>query len=130
LLNNIYNKDMSVFSNTIRANPSLWKKGLIAKVFGISKKGMAMPQKVPAVNNSLKYFGGSAHKKEGLKFLDCKVEELRDVLNYMTPQINPMKLASVTGKITNIVVESFYLHRKVFWARILEDVMANHIKLL
>jgi hypothetical protein len=62
---------MSAFLSAIRANADLWKDELIAKDFGISKVGIGMLQKVPAVNHTLKYFAGSAHKKEGWKFLEC-----------------------------------------------------------
>jgi hypothetical protein len=41
-LKEIYNKDMSAFPSTVRANPNLWKERLIAEVFGISKVEMGM----------------------------------------------------------------------------------------
>jgi hypothetical protein len=41
-----------------------------------------------------------------------------------------MKLARVTGKMANTVVESLFLDKKVSWDRVLEDVMANQAKLL
>jgi hypothetical protein len=55
----IYKKDMSAFPSTVWANPDLWKEELIAEGFGISKVGMGMPQKVPAVNHVLKYFSNT-----------------------------------------------------------------------
>jgi hypothetical protein len=64
-LNEIYNKDMLAFPSTVRANLDLWKEELIAEVFGISKVGMGMPRKVPAVNHALKSFAGKDHSKEG-----------------------------------------------------------------
>jgi hypothetical protein len=103
---------------------------LIAEVFGISKEGMGMPQKVPATNSALKYFAVTAHKREGWKFLDCQDDELRDVLRYLVPLINPMKPARITGKLANSVVESLYMDKKVSWARVLEEVIGNQIRLL
>jgi hypothetical protein len=85
---------------------------------------------VPAVNHALKYFAGSAHKKDGWKFLECTDDGLQDVLKYLMPLINPMKPARVTNKMANTVVESLFLVKKVSWAGVLEDVMANQVKLL
>jgi hypothetical protein len=129
-LQEIYKKDMSAFPSTGGANPDLWKEELIADIFGISKVGMGMPQRVPAVNHALKYFASSAHKKEGWRFLECQDAGLRDVLKYLMPLINPMKPARVTCKLANTVVESLFLGKKVSLARVLEDVVANQVKLL
>jgi hypothetical protein len=48
----------------------------------------------------------------------------------LTPLINPLKPASVSGKMANRVVESLFLGKKVPWARVLEDVVVNQVKLL
>jgi hypothetical protein len=121
---------MSAFPSTVKANPDLWKEDLIAKVFGISKVGLGMPQKVSRFNHALKDFVSKAHQKEGWKFLKCQDAGLRDVLKFLTPLVNPMKLARVTGKLANTAVECLFLDKKVSWARILEDVMAQQVKLL
>jgi hypothetical protein len=63
-LKEVYNQDTSAFPNSLRPNPDLWKEGLIAEIFDISKEVKAMRQKVPATNSALKYFGVTAHKKE------------------------------------------------------------------
>jgi hypothetical protein len=82
------------------------------------------------VNHALKYFADSAPKKDGWKFLECTDDGLQDVLKYLMALINPMKPARVTNKMANTVVESLFLDKKVSWARVLEDVMANQVKLL
>jgi hypothetical protein len=106
-----------------------WKEGLIAKIFDISKEGKGILQKVPATNNALKYFGVNAHKKEWWKFSDFQADKLWEVVKYLVPLINPMKSARVTGKMANSVV-ALYLGKKVSWARVLEEVIGNQVRLL
>jgi hypothetical protein len=115
-LKEVYSQDTSAFPNSLRANLDLWKEGLIAKIFDISKEGKGILQKVPATNNALKYFGVNAHK-------------LWEVVKYLVPLINPMKSARVTGKMANSVV-ALYLGKKVSWARVLEEVIGNQVRLL
>jgi hypothetical protein len=112
-LKEVCSQDTSAFSNSVRANPNLWKEGLIAEIFDMSKEEKGMPQIVPIMNNALKYFGIKVHKNEGCKFLDCQDNELQKVLKYLVPLITPMKPARVIGKMANSVVESLYLGKKV-----------------
>jgi hypothetical protein len=56
--------------------------------------------------------------------------ELQEVLKYLVPLINPMKQARITGKLANSVVESLYMGKKVSWARVLEEVIGNQVRLL
>jgi hypothetical protein len=119
-----------LFPNTVRANPEVWKEELIAEIFKISKEGKGMPVQLPPVNNALSHFLVKAQFKEGWKFLDCLGGELREVLKYLVPLINPMKLGRVSGKLENSVVESLYLGKKLSWARVLEEVIDQQVWLL
>jgi hypothetical protein len=48
----------------------------------------------------------------------------------MTTVVNPMKPARVTSKLATTVVECLFLDKKVHWARVLEEVMAQQVKLM
>jgi hypothetical protein len=48
----------------------------------------------------------------------------------MTPLVNPMKPARVTGKLATTMVECLYLEKKVLWAKVLEEVIAQQVKLM
>jgi hypothetical protein len=129
-LQEIWRKDMSTFPSTVRANPDVWKEDMIAKVLGICREGLGLPYKVKGHNYVKKYFTGKAHTKEGWKFLECKDDALQDVFKFMMPLVNPMKPARVTGKLATTMVECLFLEKKVLWARVLEEVIAQQVKLM
>jgi hypothetical protein len=129
-LQEIWRKDRSAFPNTVRANPELWKENMIAEVFGICREGLGLPYKVKGHNYAKNYFTSKAHTKEGWKFSECKDEALRDVFKFLTPLVNPLKPARITGKFATTVVECLFFDKKVSWAKVLEEVRAQQVKLM
>jgi hypothetical protein len=129
-LQEIWGKDRSAFPNTIRADPALFREDLLGKVFGIKRDGVPLPVKVKGFNYAAKYFTYDPNTKEGWKFSECKNEELRDVFEFLTPLVNPMKPARITGKLASRVVENLYINKLVSWAQILENVIAQQVKLM
>jgi hypothetical protein len=121
---------MSVIPGTIRANPDLWKEDMKAEVLAICREGLGLPYKVTGFNHAVQYFGSKAHRKEGWKFLEGKDDTLQDVLKFLTSLVNPVKPARVTGKLATTVVECLFLDKKVSWAKVLEEVMAQQVKLM
>jgi hypothetical protein len=129
-LQEIWKKDRSAFPNTVRANPELVNEKMIAEVFGICREGLGLPYKVKGHNYAKDYFTSDAHMKEGWKFSECKDEALRDVFKFLTPLVNPMKLARITGKFAITVVECLFFDKKVSWGQVLAEVLAQQVKLM
>jgi hypothetical protein len=55
-LQEVWKKDRSAFPKTVRADPELWNKKMIAKVFGICREGLGLPYKVKGYNLAKNYF--------------------------------------------------------------------------
>ena len=127
-LQEVWGKDRSVFPNTVRANPALWREDLMGRVFGLERDGVPLASKVKGHNYAAEYFTCDLNLKEGWKFSECRNEELKDIFEFLTPIVNPMKQTRITGKFASRVVENLYCDKSVSWAQVLEGVIAQQVK--
>jgi hypothetical protein len=116
--------------NTVRANPGLWREDLLGEIFGLNRDGVSLPYKVKGHNMAKSYFTKEANPKEGWKFSECNNEELWDVFEFLTPLVNPMKQARITGKFASTVVSCLFFGKPVLWAQVLAEVLAQQVKLM
>jgi hypothetical protein len=100
----------------------------MGKVFGLERDGVPLPSKVKGFNHAAKYFTWDLNPKEGWKFSECRKEEFRDIFEFLTPIINPMKQTRITRKFVSRVVENLYYDKSVSWAQILEGMIAQQVK--
>ena len=100
----------------------------MGKVFGLERDGVPLLKKIKGTNYAAEFFSYKLNPKEGWKFSECAKEELRDLFEFLTPLINPMKPNRITGKLASRVVENLYYDKPVSWAQILEDVIAQQVK--
>jgi hypothetical protein len=121
-LQEIWKKDQSAFPNTVRADSGLWREDLLGEIFGLNRDGVSLPYEVKGHNLAKSYFTKEANPKEWWKFLECNNEELRDVLKFLTPLVNPMKQARITRKFASTVVSCLYFGKRVLWAQVLAEV--------
>jgi hypothetical protein len=129
-LQEIWKKDQSAFPNTVRADSGLWREDLLGEIFGLNRDGVSLPYEVKGHNLAKSYFTKEANPKEWWKFLECNNEELRDVLKFLTPLVNPMKQARITGKFASTVVSCLFFGKPVLWAQVLAEVLAQQVKLM
>ena len=127
-LTEVWCRDPAGFPNTIRSMSETWREDLMGKVFGLERDGVPLPTKIKGTNYAAEFFSCPLNPKEGWKFLECAKEELRDLFEFLTPLINPMKPTRITGKLASRVVENLYYDKPVSWAQILEDVIAQQVK--
>jgi hypothetical protein len=64
-LQEIWSKDRLAFSNTIRADPALWREDLLGKVFGIETDGVALQVKLKGFNYAAEYFSVTQTRRRG-----------------------------------------------------------------
>jgi hypothetical protein len=102
---------------------------LLGEIFGLNRDGLSLPYKVKGHYLAKSYFTKEAIPKEGWKFSECNNEELRDVFVFLTPLVNPMKQARITGKFA-ITVSCLYFGKPVSWAQVLAEVLAQQVKLM
>jgi hypothetical protein len=129
-LQEIWKRDRSAFPNTVRADPGSWREELLGEIFGLNRDWVSLPYKVKGHNLAVGYFTKKANPKEGWKFSECTKEELRDLFEFLTPLINPMKQSRITNKFASTVVSCLYFGKPVSWAQVLAEVLAQQVRLM
>ena len=111
--------------NTIRGKPEKWTSELLAQKWGLSLEGKDLPAR--KVNLAEKYFEGRPSGGDGWKLADCRHQELREVLEFLIPLLNPNKPKRVTVQVASAVVDCLINNGNYSWARIFEERIKNQV---
>jgi hypothetical protein len=85
----VLQKSPFAFTGTIQADPDLWTEEMLSLSRHLSSKGKRI---LPRRKNLAKeYFQRDHDSKDGLKYLQCNHQDLRKVLEFLLPLINPNK---------------------------------------
>ena len=72
-----------------QGKPKKWTSELLAVRWDLSLEGKDLPAR--KLNLAEKYFKGRPSGGDGWKLTDCRHQELRKVLEFLTPLLNPNK---------------------------------------
>jgi hypothetical protein len=88
---------------SIQAKPDDWTVDMWSKKWLLSAEGRDL---CPRKENLVKeYFVGIPSRGDGWKTADCNHKELREVLEFLIPLINPNKPNRVTIQVASAVVD-------------------------
>ena len=111
------------FSNTIRGTPGLWKEEIWRTVYGFRVGGTGMAnRKDEFIRNK---FRGTVNPKDGYAIDDCIDDRNRRLLKFLIPVLHPEKPTRVTITLGNTIFGALSGNRKVDWARIIYDLVAQ-----
>jgi hypothetical protein len=125
LVNEIAQQRSVNWPDTIRGKPEKWTSELLAQKWGLSLGGKNLPAR--KVNLAEKYFEGRPSGGDGWKLADCRHQELREVLEFLIPLLNPNKPKRVTVQVASAVVDCLLNNTNYSWARIFEERIKNQV---
>jgi hypothetical protein len=76
-------------------------------------------------NMAEQYFSGKPSGGDGWKLTDCSHQELREVLEFLIPLLNPNKPRRVTVQVASAVADCLINGTKYSWAKIFEERIKN-----
>lgn len=113
------------FDNTLRATPTGWTEEIWRTVYGFRSGGLGMAgRKEEFVRGK---FHGAVNPKDGYAVEDCTDERHRRLLQFIVPVLHPEKPTRVTLTLGNTIFGSLSGDRKVDWARVVSDLVAQLI---
>jgi hypothetical protein len=111
------------FLATIRAKPGDWTAEMWSQKWKWTAKGRGLPPKKE--NLAKDNFVATHSSKDGWKLSECKHKELRKVLEFLVPLINPNKPKRVTIWVASAVVDCLINKVKYSWAKSLRRVSGH-----
>jgi hypothetical protein len=113
--------------NTIRVQYDKWTKEIIAMAFQISKEGIGLKKSAQA-KPYMKYFEEEPNPTDGWRFDQCSNHDLREVLKFLIPLIEPNKPTRLNVGPIATIANCLLGDLKVSWADILSEAVEKEVE--
>jgi hypothetical protein len=125
MIKKIVSRKSTTFLATIQAKPDERNAERLSLSWMLSAKGKGMPPKKE--NLAKDYFVSTHSNKDGWKSSQCNHQDLREVLEFLVPLINPKKPKWMTIQVASTVVECLINKTKISWAKVFEKSIQTQV---
>jgi hypothetical protein len=125
MLKEVVAQRSTTFPDSIRRKQEKWTMSVLAKKWLLSTEGRDLPPRKE--NLAKQYFVGAPSGGDGWKLAECNHQELREVLEFLIPLINPNKPKWVTIQVASAVVDCLINKVQYSWAKIFEERIQSQV---
>ena len=123
MVREILGKLSNEFDNTIQGIPTRWTEEAWRVVYGFRAGGVGMAgRKEEFIRGK---FQGAINPKDGYAVEDCVDDRHRRLLQFLIPVLHPEKPTRVTITLGNTIFGALSGNRKVDWAKIISNLVAQ-----
>jgi hypothetical protein len=125
LLREVSHQRSVAFKDGFRGKPDRWTSKVLAQKWHLLLEGKKLPSRKN--NQAEQYFSGKPSGRDGWKLTDCSHQELREVLEFLIPLLNPNKPKRMTVQVASPVADCLINGTKYSWAKIFEERIKNQV---